>query len=208
METYLTLHPIAFPTPLNSKIKTKEFLSACSNFVKFLDLFGKTFTPAIYDMSGNITKITKTYEENCDKNLYLEDMLLAERGEGKQIATDALMWLRRYLQFFLEYFEGICNDEMLQECTSVIAKVAYSNTLKPYHGWFVTLLFNIMILLFPKRNQLINQLGFSNEHVQEFVLHDMNEFTLNLRCCVNYLLHIYLVNGIEVVFQKRKFKQT
>uniref|UniRef100_A0A1Y1L0I0 Glycolipid transfer protein domain-containing protein n=1 Tax=Photinus pyralis TaxID=7054 RepID=A0A1Y1L0I0_PHOPY len=145
MDTYLTVHRITFPVPEkeNSKIKTMEFLSACSDFLKLIDLLGKSFAPAIYDISGNIAKITNVYQDDCDKYEYLEDMVLAERVEGKQLATDALMWLRRALNFLIAFFELLCTDESKQEDLGAFVREAYSNTLKMYHGWITKSLFNV-----------------------------------------------------------------
>lgn len=197
METYLSLHPITFPTPLNSKIKTEEFLTACSDFVKFLDLFGKTFTPAIYDMSGNITKITKTYEENCDKNLYLEDMLLAEKSEGEQTATDALMWLRRGLNFMIVFFDLLCIDESKQEDLSVFVREAYSNTLKMYHGWITRNLFHLLAGMTPKRTLFLKSIALNKDDCEEYALKDIQAFIPNLKLCVQHLISFYINHGLE-----------
>lgn len=197
METYLSLHPITFPTPLNSKIKTEEFLSACSDFVKFLDLFGKTFAPAIYDMSGNITKITKTYEENYDMNEYLEDMLLAEKGVGEQIATDALMWLRRGLNFLMVFFELLCLDESKQEDLSVFVREAYSNTLKMYHGWITRNFFNLLAGMTPKRTLFLKSVALHKEDCEEYALKDIQAFIPNLKLCVEHLTTFYINNDLE-----------
>lgn len=43
-------------------------------------------------------KIAQKYHQNPQEYFYLEDMLLAEKAQGGNVATDALQWLKRYIQ--------------------------------------------------------------------------------------------------------------
>ncbi|KAB0794859.1 hypothetical protein PPYR_11698 [Photinus pyralis] len=206
MDTYFRVFQRPFPHQTLFKIKTIDFIIPCRDFVHLLHEISMVFTLPRVTMQNHLEKVIDRYNENQDKFKFLEEMILTEQTDDNSPLITALLQLRRHLQFFLEYFEGICNDELLQEDTSIIAKFAYSNTLEPTHGWFLKLCYNLMICLFPKRTQFINKLGFSKENMQEFVLEDMHEFTFNLRCCANYLQHIYLVNGLEVLPRKKKMK--
>ncbi|KAF5298028.1 hypothetical protein FQR65_LT09839 [Abscondita terminalis] len=194
IETYLSSHQKPFPKP-NSKINTEDFLNACKDFVTMLDLFGSIFQPASYDLNCNIQKIMQVYEKNCDRNKYLEDMILREKEDGNLLAIDALMWLRRSLKFLLEFFDGLSNES--KEETNLLIKKAYSKSLKMYHGWFVGNLFNILARMVPPRSVLIKQLGLGKENCEEVVLNDIKEFTINLRWCVNHLTTFYQDNGLE-----------
>lgn len=194
---YLIVQGITFPVPQNSKIKTKEFLAACSDFLKLIGLFGKTFAPAIYDMSGNIAKIANVYQANCDKYEYLEDMIIAERVEGKQIATDAIMWLRRGLNFVIVFFELLCTDKSKQEDLGAFVREAYSNTLKMYHGWITRSLFNLLAGMTPKRTALLESLALHKKDCEEYVLSDIQRFVPNLKLCVQHLVSFYTENDLE-----------
>ncbi|KAK4875368.1 hypothetical protein RN001_011790 [Aquatica leii] len=192
--TYISLHQRPFPKP-NSKIDTEEFLASCKDFVVLLDVLGKVFAPASYDMNGNIEKINNVYETNCDKHKYLEDMVLGERQEGNVLATDALMWLRRGLTFLLEFFDGLCSNT--EEETNIVVKKAYAKTLKKYHGWFASNLFSILTRIIPQRTVLMKQLALGKQDLDEMVLSDIKDFTFNLRLCINHLEAFYNEHGLE-----------
>ncbi|KAF5276306.1 hypothetical protein FQA39_LY06655 [Lamprigera yunnana] len=191
MVTYVGLHQKRFPQPVNFKINSKEFLLACRNFVEMLELFGTSLSPATYDLNGNILKLTKTYEKDCDKHMYLEDMILMEKQEGDMIATDALMWLRRSLSFLLEFFDGFCNET--EKETSAIIKRAYTNTLK---STMVGL--QLVACRIPQRSVLLKTLAMGKEDYEDIVINDVKEFINNLRLCVEHLGKFYQDNGLEV----------
>jgi hypothetical protein len=42
-----------------------------------------------------LQKLTQQYNTNKEKHMYLNTMILSEKEEGGNYATDALLWLRR-----------------------------------------------------------------------------------------------------------------
>lgn len=42
-----------------------------------------------------LQKLTKQYNTNTEKHMYLNNMILSEKEEGGNYAVDALLWLRR-----------------------------------------------------------------------------------------------------------------
>lgn len=197
-QTLFTQYQKPFPKPIESKLKTSQFIEAAKGVLCLLDNFGKAFAPARYDMNRNIEKISNKYEENHTKNEFLEDMVLLEKQEGKIVATDALMWLRRGLNFLLEFFEEIVRDEACQEDLSAFVKTAYSRTLKKYHGWFGSNLFNLLAKIVPQRHVLIRSIALDKENCDDSVLKDLKEFNGDLRTCVEHLFEFYQVNNLEV----------
>jgi len=197
METYFSSHQKPFPNPVNSKIKTNELLQATTGLVDLLDKLGKVFAPVRYDMIGNVEKITKKYDEDHSKNEYVEDMLLADKNQSTLTAIDALMWLRRGLHFFLEFFEIIINDTTCNEDLRPCITTAYSNTLKKYHGWFGSNLFNLLSRLVPQRKMLLYYMALDKENCEEIVIRDLRKLTVDMRVCVEHLFEFYKRNGLE-----------
>lgn len=198
-KTAFSILPVQFPSG-DGKIKTKEFLDAASGAVTLVERFGKVFSPVIYDMNGNIRKLTQKYEENKENNEYLEDMVLKEQQEGQGFATDALMWLRRALHFLSAFFQHIIDDTRSERCSpdlTAFLKNAYSETLEEYHGWLGTQLFNVLSRFAPNRRHLIYTLALDRHNRDSNVISDMQSYNQKMIACVRYLTHFYKTNNLE-----------
>lgn len=74
-------------------------------------------------------------------------MILSERESGAILATDALQWLRRGLHFIYRFFQYVLEDKEENENLGKHMKTAYEETLKRYHGWVGTKLFNVRFFI-------------------------------------------------------------
>ncbi|KAJ8944532.1 hypothetical protein NQ318_009695 [Aromia moschata] len=197
-KTAFSVLPAQFPNA-DEKIKTKDFfgsLFSCSLFKKF----GKVFSPVTYDMKGNIKKLTSKYEEDREKHEYLEDMILREQELGGIIATDALMWLRRALDFLSTFFQSVIEDTNSERCSldlTPFIKGAYSGTLEEYHGWLGTQLFNVLSRFAPNRRHLIYTLALEKHNRDADVIKDMEAYNEKMEGCVRKLCQFYKDHELE-----------
>nr|CAD7596137.1 unnamed protein product [Timema genevievae] len=91
-------------------------------------------------------KLTKTYSDNPERYTYLNDMVLHEKEKGGNVATDALLWLRRALHFVYTFFHCIVEDTEKGRKTEDLVpflKKAYKDVLERYHGWMAQQLFSL-----------------------------------------------------------------
>ncbi|XP_072391008.1 glycolipid transfer protein [Diabrotica undecimpunctata] len=184
----------------SDKIKTKEFLEACSDAVSIIERFGKAFAPVVLDMQGNIQKLKREHEKDVTSNMYVEDMILRERSEVG-LATEALMWLKRGLHFLSTFFTLILEDSQLEMPSSdfgPLLKKAYTATLKSYHGWLGVQLFNILSRFMPNRKQLMFTLALDKDNHEQIVIRDMKVYTQNFSATIQRLNEFYYSNGLEI----------
>ncbi|KAF5276305.1 hypothetical protein FQA39_LY06654 [Lamprigera yunnana] len=201
VDTYFNVFLRPFPQHPHLKMKTNDFLMSSKDFMLLLENLGFIYTfPRMY-MQKCIKKISKKFQEDDYKYRYIEDILLEEKEEYNTELTEALFWLRRHFQFFLEFFEFICNDETLDENISLFAKDSYMRNLERYQNCCVKGWYKCMISLMPSRTKLLMKMAFNHKDCDEFVLYDMNKFTINLRQCVYHLKHFYIINGLEWDFR-------
>ncbi|XP_046860058.1 pleckstrin homology domain-containing family A member 8-like isoform X2 [Xenia sp. Carnegie-2017] len=123
----------------NNHIPTKPFLLACNSILPIFDVLGRTaFAPVKMDISGNIKKLTSKYDNDPTSCSTLQAMIGVEIHSNtcnvKNSATDALLWLKRALEFTNVFLLEINKGE--RELV-VVASNAYSKTLRKYHGWMV-----------------------------------------------------------------------
>eukprot|EP00058_Branchiostoma_floridae_P019947 XP_002605437.1 hypothetical protein BRAFLDRAFT_120663 [Branchiostoma floridae] len=94
--------------------------------------------PVKMDVQGNIRKLTQKYSTNPVVYCTLQDIVKQEMASNstqvKNSATDAIMWLKRGLQFTREVFIEIVQGE--RDLTVAVGN-AYEKTLKKYHGFVV-----------------------------------------------------------------------
>lgn len=173
MTFFATVKQPFLEIPEDGRISTETFLDACSSIVPFFDILGSTaFGPVKSDINGNISKLQKKYETDKAKFSTLQSFVEVEQAEGttkaKNSATDALLWLKRALEF-IEVFlkEVLAGQADLTKCS----KKAYESTLKKYHGWMVQGIFSIAMKAVPYRQNFIAALGKGAP--EEEVLKDM-----------------------------------
>lgn len=134
-----------------STVETAQFLACCRSVLPVFNVLGATvFAPIKADIQGNIDKLHEKYETDRVGFAKLLDMVQKEVDEGKNAttgrATEALLWLKRALEFILHFLSEIhANRGELSDC----ARRAYGKTLKPHHGWLVQGIFTLAVRAMP-----------------------------------------------------------
>jgi Glycolipid transfer protein (GLTP). len=114
------------------------------------DLFGTFGTPIKKDVQGNIDKLTTVYNQNVPRHANLIHMLKSELPRGG-MATESLMWLRRGLHFFCEFFELLRHDfenSKVKDDLKEYIRKAYDVHLRRHHNWFIQQTFKVFSPLY------------------------------------------------------------
>lgn len=186
------------PVPEDKRIETKSFLDAASEVVPFFDVLGPTaFAPVKSDINGNIKKLREKFAKDPEKFKTLQDIVESEIVENstkvKNSATDALLWLKRALQFITVFLrEVLTGEEDLVKC----AKKAYENSLKRYHGWMVQGVFSLAMKAVPYRKDFIDKLG-RRKVDEETVLKEMKECVDLLEANIEVVEQFYQKNDLD-----------
>ncbi|XP_077995698.1 glycolipid transfer protein-like isoform X1 [Glandiceps talaboti] len=189
------------PLREDGKVETMPFLNAVENStIPFLELLGSTtFYPVISDIKGNITKLTKKYELDPVKHSTLHDMIDAEieskTAFRKNSATDALVWLKRTLEFIRGFIHNmVAGDESFKG-----ARLSYEANLKPYHSFLVHGVFSLVMRAMPYRKDIIKLLG--QEADEETVLADTKDFMKLFDENIDAVIEIYKARDIDMQFR-------
>ncbi|XP_067686261.1 pleckstrin homology domain-containing family A member 8-like [Haliotis asinina] len=145
----------------NNGVPVEPFLGACRSIVPIFDkLNGTAFAPVKMDFAGNIRKIQQKYSTNSDSFATLQDMVVyevkAKQHTNSNSATVAILWLKRGLEFILEFMREVCSGQL---DLTVCASNAYSRSLKPFHGWVVRGVFAVAVKALPYRDVFLSQLA-------------------------------------------------
>ncbi|CAB3978697.1 pleckstrin homology domain-containing family A member 8-like [Paramuricea clavata] len=185
----------------NGDIPTKSFLLACNSILPIFDVLGPTaFAPVKLDISGNIKKLTSKYDNDRQSCATLQSMISFEIHSNtctaKNSATDALLWLKRALQFTNAFLMEINKGE--RELV-VVASNAYSKTLRKYHGWMVRGVFAMAVKAVPYWKDFVKALGSTDSGVapESDVLHDIKEFTDTLSPLIDRINEFYALNNLD-----------
>eukprot|EP00118_Oscarella_pearsei_P025819 m.308834 g.308834 ORF g.308834 m.308834 type:complete len:205 (+) comp44941_c0_seq1:18-632(+) len=166
------------PVPENGRIATESFLDAAGEVVPFFDVLGPTtFKPVKSDINGNIKKLRAIFEKDKEKYSTLQGIVEAEIAEGttqaKNSGTDALLWLKRALQFIQVFLNKVLEGEQdLSKCASA----AYEASLKRFHGWIVRGIFSLAMKAVPYRKDFVKALLQGADGGEERLLAEMKEF--------------------------------
>lgn len=182
-------------------IPTKPFLLACNSILPIFDVLGPTaFAPVKLDISGNIKKLTARYDSDTNNCSTLQSMISVEIHSNtcnvKNSATDALLWLKRALQFTNAFLQEIDKGE--RELV-VVASSAYSKTLRKYHGWMVRGVFAMAVRAVPYWKDFVKALGTTESGVasESDVLNDIKEFTNTLGNLINRINEFYATHHLD-----------
>ncbi|XP_028393353.1 pleckstrin homology domain-containing family A member 8-like [Dendronephthya gigantea] len=185
----------------NGEIPTKSFLLACNSILPIFDVLGPTaFAPVKLDISGNIKKLTSKYDGDRESCSTLQSMINVEIHSNtctvKNSATDALLWLKRALQFTNAFLMEINKGE--RELV-VVASNAYSKTLRKYHGWMVRGVFALAVKAVPYWKDFVTALGSTDSGVapEPDVLHDIKDFTDTLSPLIERIDEFYAMNNLD-----------
>lgn len=81
----------------SKEIDTLKFLEATEGVIALFSILNATaFGIIISDMNGNVTKIRQKYNENPRQGSTLQGIVNSESNLKKKVATEGLLWLRRY----------------------------------------------------------------------------------------------------------------
>ncbi|XP_057365901.1 glycolipid transfer protein-like [Daphnia carinata] len=194
-ETFFTKAHSPFPEPtLDEKIRANEFLSASNHLAQFFGMLGTIFTPVQSDISGNVKKLTQFIEENPGKVVYVNDIILMEAGATRSISIDALLWLKRALEFTMLFIDGIVCDTKngsANEDLRPLCLQAYEKTLEKYHGWMVQQIFYLVSRACPSRRDLLASLALGETDMEPTILAQMEEVLVNLKKNVAIINQLY-----------------
>jgi len=198
--TFFSLAPARFEDveiSVDGRIPTKPFLEACSSILPVFDILGSTaFAPVRIDIQGNIKKIRSKYETDDHAFVHLQNMVFQELKSNtcsaRNSTTDALLWLKRALEFIHVFLAEICRGE---QDLAVAATNAYGRSLRKYHGWVVRGVFSLAVKAVPYRKDFIAQLGTvenSGEPASETeIINEMKSCVMALGKLVNILCQFY-----------------
>ncbi|XP_071822687.1 pleckstrin homology domain-containing family A member 8-like isoform X1 [Apostichopus japonicus] len=188
----------------NDGIPTSTFLDACVCIVGIFDaLNGTAFAPVKMDINGNIRKIRQKYKSDPDAYGILQDIVQQEVKDNtttaKNSATDALMWLRRSLQFIKEMIKEISAGET---DLNVVSNNAYSKSLKSYHGWVVRGIFALAAKAAPHLEDFIYFIAVNKEDIEKndfmpSVIKDLSECGQAMEKITDILIKHYVDHNIE-----------
>ncbi|CEP11008.1 hypothetical protein [Parasitella parasitica] len=143
-------------------IDTAQFLEATDGTVNMFDLFGSAaFSVVQSDMSNNVSKIRARFLENPIEYNTLENLMAKEAHLKRRLATEAVLWLKRGLDFTAQSLEhSIKNPD---EELTVSFSLAYDKTLKPYHNFLVRPIFNLAMNACPWRKDFYESIGVQTD---------------------------------------------
>lgn len=152
-----------FPPVINGRINIAEFLEASSDLVCLVDRLGTVFAPVKFDMQGNIEKIRKYFK--CDKNSCLLELMIEEASNGKNTASEGVLWLNRALLFFelvfgeiIEHLKSNNHDVNMKK----VFTVAYEGSVKKYHNWVTQQIFTLICKMCPTFLQILKSFEADN----------------------------------------------
>ncbi|KAJ3306468.1 hypothetical protein HDV03_005078 [Kappamyces sp. JEL0829] len=160
--TFFDTHPASYGSGSvniqgNNEVETLPFLAASEVLVQLLDTLGSAFSPVKSDIQGNINKIKTRYEASPDKSKTLQSLVLAEKTEKNKNATEALLWLKRGLEFTsLALRHNIDNPN--EELSASFSK-AYGETLSKFHSFLIRPIFSVAMSACPSRANFYAKLG-------------------------------------------------
>lgn len=187
-----------------STIETAHFLACCRSVLPVFNVLGATvFAPIKADIQGNIDKLHEKYETDTVGFARLLDMVQKEVDEGKNAAsgraTEALLWLKRALEFILHFLSEIHGENGdLSDC----AHKAYSKTLKQYHGWFVQRIFSLAVRAMPsmktfKRDLAPSPQDASHPRYSTQLFIDCGEYVAALDLVLKAINRFYVERSLE-----------
>ncbi|KAI8887361.1 GLTP-domain-containing protein [Backusella circina FSU 941] len=159
--------------------KTKVYLK---------DLFGNSaFAVVQNDMKNNVKKIRTRFLTDPLANNTLGNLMANESHLKKRTATEAVLWLKRGLDFTARSLKHSL-DHPNEELT-VSFSLAYNDTLRPYHSFIVRPIFNLAMNACPWRKDFYQSIG----------VQDTESITL-MNGWLDALL--YLISVLEGIFDK------
>lgn len=190
------------------ELQVMPFLKASTAILPFFDMLGTPFKTLKVDMDGNITKLTKKYEQDPVQYTTFYAMLKAEIAskttQHKESAAIALLWLKRALEFQVVFLQQIVDDHktgMHTDNMHGFCVHAYDMTLRPFHTWIVQKLFVVIAHMLPWRAAFLKTLAFDKENMEDEVISHMDAFLVDLSANVNVIKDMY--RDLDLDFQDK-----
>ncbi|KAG0736656.1 hypothetical protein G6F57_005228 [Rhizopus arrhizus] len=147
-------------------INTEQFLEATEGLINMFDMFNSSaFLVVQNDMKNNAQKINKRYIKSPTENKSLESLMKNEASLKTRPATEAILWLKRGLEFTgqsLMHSLTHPNEEL-----TVSFMQAYDKTLRPYHSFIIRPLFNLAMNACPWRKDFYKSIDVTDEESVE-----------------------------------------
>jgi len=174
------------------------FVDAVEQFLSVLDSLGAAVAEIVkMDMRQNLRKIARASEKYCAESMQtlveceVKDGLERDSSSG----TEALLWLKRTLQFILRLLFRIAHEPSETLSLSQSALEAYDSTLRSCHNWILVQMFHGALLCLPSRERFFSSLGPSEPSVRT----DMARFVLIFGPILRVVEEHYLHAGLEQV---------
>ncbi|EGD77057.1 hypothetical protein PTSG_07397 [Salpingoeca rosetta] len=160
-------------------VDTRTFLDAAREMLPLIAQLGTTMTPVKSDILGNIKKLERAYEQDPQGRATLDLLIQHEIDAGtttaKDAATDALLWLRRALEFIEHFLLMVSEGE---DNLAKAAGHAYEISLRKHHNWMIRQVFGLAMRSLPEYRTFMDFLGSAED---EQKLRDMQAYALGVR---------------------------
>ncbi|EDV26427.1 uncharacterized protein TRIADDRAFT_54405 [Trichoplax adhaerens] len=194
-------------------IPSQPFLAACTEIISFLDIIGPTaFAPVKIDINGNIKKLQQKFYSKSSAYQTLQLMIMSEveakTTTVKNSATDALLWLKRALEFIYHFLHRFSSGE--QDLVAA-ANYAYGKALKRFHGWMIRGVFSLACRAIPLRKDLIIALSSINGQqtvaTENDVIEDIIQYSKSLGSIIDIINNFYKKFNLDPSLLKCKQDQ-
>lgn len=187
--TFFDTHPASFNSCniSNDQVETLPFLAAAEVLAQILETLGTAFSPVKSDIQGNITKIKARYDQAPEKSKTLQSLVQAERAEKGKTATEALLWLKRGLEFTSLALRF--NIDSPSEELSASFSRAYGQTLSKYHSFLIRPIFSVAMSACPSRVNFYKTLAESGDVIK--VKTQLNEWVAGLESRLAIVVKFY-----------------
>eukprot|EP00850_Spirogloea_muscicola_P002024 SM000007S20984 [mRNA] locus=s7:1443886:1445407:+ [translate_table: standard] len=170
----------------DGQLLTDPFLKLCRLVLPVIDKFGSALVMVKGDIGGNIERLEKAYASKPPSYELLYDIVKAEVAQGtargSSSNSNGLLWLTRAMDFLVALLRELRAHQ--EWSMAQVAREAYAERLKQYHGWIAQAAFTVALQLIPSRETFMDKLGGGplekdmDEFVKDFspLLLDNHEF--------------------------------
>eukprot|EP00898_Chlorokybus_atmophyticus_P009288 jgi/Chlat1/98/Chrsp1S00222 len=180
--------------PDGQDIATQPFLAQCRRVIPVIESLGAALLPVKSDITGNIERLQKRYDQNPMEFKYLFAIPRADMKEQVQkdnsSCAKGLLWLKRALEFIVALLDLLQSDSRLT--LSQAATTSYERTLSKYHGWITRNVFSLAMKVCPSRESFLAKLG-----PQKGTMEEMGAFTTAFAPILQRIHQFLVDNGLD-----------
>ncbi|EGF80404.1 hypothetical protein BATDEDRAFT_11622, partial [Batrachochytrium dendrobatidis JAM81] len=144
----------------DNAISTVQFLDSTHSLTRLFNNLGSAFSIVSTDMHGNITKIRASYDKDPTKCGTLQELVKTKLAAKETTGVDALLWLKRGLQFTASGLRRNLNNPT--EELSVSFNKAYEGGLSKHHNFMIRNVFSLAMKVCPSRADFYAKLAGSD----------------------------------------------